>query len=109
MLVDALPPGQPVDLLPGFATPIPFTVICELLGVPVERGQDLLTWSHAMCEMYVPHRSHETEERANRASAEFGAFLTGPYRGAPAQWRRRSSLRSDRGARHRRESSRTMS
>lgn len=75
-LVDALPFGQPVDLLPGFATPIPLTVICELLGVPVERGNDLLSWSHAMCEMYVPHRSRETEERANRASAEFGAFLT---------------------------------
>jgi cytochrome P450 len=75
-LVDALPSGQPVDLLPAFATPIPLTVICELLGVPVERGNDLLTWSHAMCEMYVPQRSRETEERANRASAEFGAFLT---------------------------------
>lgn len=75
-LVDALPAGQAVDLLPAFATPIPLTVICELLGVPVERGQDLLSWSHAMCEMYVPQRSRETEERANRASAEFGAFLT---------------------------------
>lgn len=75
-LIDALPSGHPVDLLPGFATPIPLTVICELLGVPVERGNDLLSWSHAMCEMYVPHRSRETEERANRASAEFGAFLT---------------------------------
>ncbi|MEQ8305984.1 MAG: cytochrome P450 [Hoeflea sp.] len=76
-LVDALPQDQAFDLLPAFATPIPLTVICELLGVPVERGNDLLNWSHAICEMYVPHRSRETEERANRASAEFGAFLTG--------------------------------
>jgi len=75
-LIDALPVGQPFDLLPSFATPIPLTVICELLGVPVDRGNDLLSWSHAMCEMYVPQRSHETELRANRASAEFGAFLT---------------------------------
>jgi len=75
-LVDALPAGQPFDLLPSFATPIPLTVICELLGVPVERADDLLSWSHAICEMYVPHRSRETEDRANRASAEFGAFLT---------------------------------
>jgi len=76
-LVDALPAGEPFDLLPSFATPIPLTVICELLGVPVARADDLLSWSHAMCEMYVPHRSRETEDRANRASAEFGAFLTG--------------------------------
>lgn len=75
-LVDALPAGEPFDLLPSFATPIPLTVICELLGVPVDRADDLLSWSHAMCEMYVPQRSHETEERANRASAAFGAFLT---------------------------------
>lgn len=75
-LIDALPADQPFDLLPSFATPIPLTVICELLGVPVARANDLLSWSHAMCEMYVPHRSRETEIRANRASAEFGAFLT---------------------------------
>ncbi|WP_417423992.1 cytochrome P450 [Hoeflea sp.] len=75
-LVDALPAGQPFDLLSEFATPIPVTVICELLGVPVERGDDLLGWSHAMCEMYVPQRSRETEERANLAASAFGAFLT---------------------------------
>lgn len=75
-LVDALPAGEPFDLLPSFATPIPLTVICELLGVPVDRAEDLLSWSHAMCEMYVPQRSRQTEERANRASAEFGAFLS---------------------------------
>jgi cytochrome P450 len=75
-LTDALPPDEPFDLLPGFATPIPLTVICELLGVPDTRGDDLLAWSHAMCDMYVPHRSRETEVEANRASAAFGAFLT---------------------------------
>lgn len=75
-LIDALPTDQPFDLLPSFATPIPLTVICELLGVPVERSTDLLSWSHAMCEMYVPQRSRETEDKANRASADFGAFLT---------------------------------
>lgn len=75
-LIDALPADQPFDLLPSFATPIPLTVICELLGVPVDRADDLLGWSHAMCNMYVPQRSRQTEERANRASADFGAFLT---------------------------------
>jgi cytochrome P450 len=75
-LIDALPADRPFDLLPSFATPIPLTVICELLGVPVNRADDLLSWSHAMCEMYVPQRSRETEDRANRASKAFGAFLT---------------------------------
>lgn len=76
-LIGALPANQPFDLLPSFATPIPLTVICELLGVPVDRADDLLGWSHAMCEMYVPQRSRETEDRANRASADFSTFLTG--------------------------------
>jgi len=75
-LVDALPADQPFDLLPSFATPIPLTIICELLGVPVNHANDLLAWSHAMCEMYVPQSSRKTEERANHASAAFGAFLT---------------------------------
>lgn len=75
VLLGSLPEAQAFDLLPAFATPIPLTVICELLGVPVARGDDLLAWSHAMCEMYVPHRARETEEKANRAASEFGAFL----------------------------------
>lgn len=74
-LLGSLPEAEAFDLLPAFATPIPLTVICELLGVPVARGDDLLAWSHAMCEMYVPHRARETEEKANRAASEFGAFL----------------------------------
>ena len=75
-LAGNLPSGAPFDLLPAFATPIPVTVICELLGVPVSMAQDLLGWSHAICEMYVPQRSRQTELAADRAAAEFGAFLT---------------------------------
>lgn len=75
-LIDRFPKGQPFDLLPSFATPIPLIVICEMLGVPNEEANDLLDWSHAMCEMYVPNRSHETEVNANAASAAFADFLT---------------------------------
>ena len=50
-LIDALPVDRPVDLLPSFATPIPLTVICELLGVPVNRADEgsekRLTDTHA--------------------------------------------------------------
>jgi cytochrome P450 len=74
-LIDALPHDQPFDLLPAFATPIPLIVICELLGVPPEEADNLLDWSHAMCEMYVPDRNYETEVRANAASAAFADFL----------------------------------
>lgn len=72
-LAETLEPGD--DLIERFAAPIPVTVICELLGVPVEMGPQLLDWSHAMVAMYMHGRDHQTEERANAASAEFARFL----------------------------------
>jgi cytochrome P450 len=33
-LLDALPGGEPVDLVPTLACPLPMAVICELVGIP---------------------------------------------------------------------------
>jgi unspecific monooxygenase len=76
-LVDAFADGAEVDLLPAFATPIPITVIAEMLGVPVEMGPQLLDWSHRMVAMYMHGRTRETEERANAAARDFTNFLRG--------------------------------
>ncbi|MCG8454869.1 MAG: cytochrome P450 [Holophagales bacterium] len=64
-----------IDLLPAFATPIPVIVIAELLGVPTERSEDLLTWSHAMVAVYELGPSDAQIEAARRAQDEFVAFL----------------------------------
>ncbi|GLS33784.1 unspecific monooxygenase [Mesorhizobium albiziae] len=74
-LVDRFEPGQPVDLLPAFAAPLPITIIAEMLGVPVEMGPQLLDWSHEMVAMYMHGRNRNTEDRANAAAREFSDFL----------------------------------
>lgn len=76
-LVDAFPSGEPFDLLPAFASPLPITIIAEMLGVPVAMGPQLLDWSHSMVAMYTHGRTRETEQAANRATKEFSDFLRG--------------------------------
>ncbi|PAQ01145.1 cytochrome P450 [Mesorhizobium mediterraneum] len=75
-LIDRFEPDQ-VDLLPAFASPLPITIIAEMLGVPVEMGPQLLDWSHQMVAMYMHGRTRETEETANRAARDFSDFLRG--------------------------------
>ena len=74
-LVDRVEADRGADLLPALATPVPITVIAEMLGVPVEMGPQLLDWSHRMVEMYMHRATRETEESANRAALEFGDFI----------------------------------
>lgn len=63
------------DLLTEYAAPLPLTTICNLLGVPVEAGSQLLAWSHAIVKMYVLAPSMEDQLAADKAAAEFTAFL----------------------------------
>lgn len=74
-LIDRMEDADRADLLPAFASPIPVIVIAELLGVPTERSEQLLAWSHAMVAVYELGPSREQIEQARRASDEFVAFL----------------------------------
>jgi unspecific monooxygenase len=76
-LIDWFPADEPFDLIPAYATPLPITIIAEMLGVPVEMGPQLLDWSHAMVAMYTLGRTRETEEKANDAVRDFSDFLRG--------------------------------
>jgi len=44
-LLDDMSTRSGIDLLASFAFPLPITVICELLGVPVADQDDFRTWS----------------------------------------------------------------
>src|SRR5687767_15327491 len=61
-LLDALPDGDTVDLMPHFARPLPMDVICELVGIPAE---DRLRWreyGEAVVAGYGPRSEEHTSE-----------------------------------------------
>jgi cytochrome P450 len=47
-LLDTIAPRGEADLIDAFAFPLPVTVICQLLGVPVEDRRDFRAWVGAM-------------------------------------------------------------
>ncbi|ATU93781.1 cytochrome P450 [Phyllobacterium zundukense] len=86
-LIDRFEPRGEADLIADFATPIPVTIIAEMLGVPTETAPQLLDWSHRIVAMYMHGRNRQSEESANTASAEFASFLrdyAGQRRAEPA-------------------------
>ena len=76
-LIDRLEVSREADLLADFATPIPVIVICDLLGVPSDMGQQLLLWSHDMVAMYQARRDRQVEDAAVKATVEFSDFMRG--------------------------------
>jgi len=74
-LINRFPASEPFDLIPAYATPLPITIIAEMLGVPVEMGPQLLDWSHAMVAMYTLGRTRATEDAADSAARAFSDFL----------------------------------
>ncbi len=75
LIDEILERASETDLLTTYATPIPVTVIAEILGVPIEMAPELLRWSHNMVQMYEMQRTTEMERAAVKASLEFVSYL----------------------------------
>lgn len=67
-LLDALPSVGVTDLVADYALPLPLTVICELLGVPVGDQHLFHTWS---TELVAP----SSPTAAGAAAGEMGAYF----------------------------------
>jgi cytochrome P450 len=64
-----------LELLRDYAQPYSIAVICRLLGIPTDRQQDLLDWSHAMVKMYEFDTTEEQAAAATRAAGEFRNYV----------------------------------
>ncbi|TQN45360.1 hypothetical protein FHX52_4600 [Humibacillus xanthopallidus] len=69
--------GGRVDLIEAYAEPLPVLVICELLGAPASDWKLLRDWSQAIVKMYEVSPTQPTQEEAQRACAEFAAYVDG--------------------------------
>lgn len=74
-LIDRFEGARAVDLLPAFATPLPSIVIAEMLGVPADEAERLVSWSNRMVAMYMHAPTRSTETDANEAARDFAAFV----------------------------------
>ena len=74
-LIDSFEAKGEVDLLAAYATPIPVTVICELLGAPVEMADQFLAWSHHHVAMYMAKRDRSIEDAAVKSVLEFSSYM----------------------------------
>lgn len=70
-LLDAIAPGEPVDIVDALAVPFPLLVIADLLGVPEARFDDLRRWTDALIEL----ATEETEANLLQAIEMSEYFL----------------------------------
>jgi cytochrome P450 len=74
-LIDDFEEAGTVDLIPAFATPLPATVIAEMMGLPADTGPQLVAWSNDMVRMYMHAPTHADAEQANASAAAFADFI----------------------------------
>ncbi|MDG9706338.1 cytochrome P450 [Streptomyces sp. DH37] len=62
--------GSPADLVAGLCSPLPLTVICELLGVPVRDRDDFHLWARQFASVSGP------PEQAQQGAANLAMYMS---------------------------------
>ena len=76
-----------VDLIEAFAFPLPVTVICELLGVPVKDQAEFRAWSNAIVAATPsPGRSAPPARRCTTTSPSWWRPSAQGQHGRPTTW-----------------------
>lgn len=74
-VLDRIEPGTETDLVTAVATPVPITVIAEMMGIGPSDHQMLLDWSHAIVRVFDLNVTPEEEAAAEQATRDFVAYL----------------------------------
>jgi pimeloyl-[acyl-carrier protein] synthase len=74
-LIGDLQPQGSADLVSGFAGPLPFTVIAEVLGVPADRHAWLAEATAELGRGFAGQRDHTLVERANTAATDMLTYF----------------------------------
>lgn len=74
--LDALPVGEPFDLMSRFCVPIPIDVIAQILGVDTHRLVEFRAWSEAIIEAFNPFRTPERTAEMEAASLALNDYFT---------------------------------
>ena len=64
-----------MEAIAEFATPIPLTMIAELLGVSGRRPNQLVSWSHSIVRVFDEGHSLEEGLAGERAVEDFVAYV----------------------------------
>ena len=75
-LLDALPRGRSVDLVPALTAPVPSIVTALLVGIPPEDHPRFRAWSEEVCTSeWVTHNRTERGEGLHGGHPEFAAYI----------------------------------
>lgn len=64
-----------LEVIGDYATPIPITVVTDLMGLPAADHEQLLDWSHAIVRVFDLAATDDEKQRAEAATSEFVDYL----------------------------------
>ncbi len=75
MLLDRMQGQRQIDVVESVAYPLPVTVICRILGVPLEDEPQFRVWADALVES-IAAQTEEQRQQREQASNELHQYMT---------------------------------